>query len=104
MKEIGGYIELDTYTLPMLHENAIKLNCGRNALAYLIEGKGIKKIAMPKFMCDACNVVLRKYSVIVRYYSIQDLILNQWILIWKMMNGCIWLIIMDKFRMFISVI
>ncbi|VYT31296.1 Uncharacterised protein [uncultured Blautia sp.] len=70
MKEIGGYIELDTYTLPMLHENAIKLNCGRNALAYLIEGKGIKKIAMPKFMCDACNVVLRKYSVIVRYYSI----------------------------------
>lgn len=39
MKEIGGYIELDTYTGSMLHEDGIKLNCGRNALAYLIKAK-----------------------------------------------------------------
>lgn len=70
MKEIGGYIELDEYKLPMLHENAIKLNCGRNALAYLIIARKIKKIAIPKFMCDSCNEVLKKYSVDVRYYSI----------------------------------
>ena len=35
MKEIGGYIEFDTYHLPMLHDEAIALNCGRNDLAYL---------------------------------------------------------------------
>lgn len=35
MKEIGGYIELDTYTGAMLHEKAIALNCGRGALEYL---------------------------------------------------------------------
>jgi hypothetical protein len=71
VREIGGYIELDKYTLPMLHDNAIKLNCGRNALAYLIETKHIKKIAMPKFMCDSCDKVLDKYGVTARHYSIE---------------------------------
>ena len=58
MKEIGGYIELDTYTGSMLHEDGIKLNCGRNALAYLIKAKEIKKLYMPKLMCDSCDKVL----------------------------------------------
>lgn len=70
MKEIGGYIELDKYRLPMLHSNAIKLNCARNALAYLIEAYSIKKIAMPKFMCDSCECVFQRYNTVVRYYSI----------------------------------
>lgn len=70
MKEIGGYIELDTFTGPMLHEYAVKLNCGRNALAYLLEAKKIKKLWMPKFMCDSCNNVLMKHGVVVQYYSI----------------------------------
>lgn len=70
MREIGGYIELDTYTGSMLHTDGIKLNCGRNALAYLIEAKGIKKIMMPKFMCDSCDKVLGEYGVTVEYYSI----------------------------------
>ena len=43
MKEIGGYLELDTYSLQMLHDGAIALNSGRNCLAYLIKKKNIKK-------------------------------------------------------------
>lgn len=70
VQEIGGYIELDRYALPMLHNEAIKLNCGRNALAYLIETKRINSILMPKFMCDSCNKILKKYDVSVQYYSI----------------------------------
>lgn len=69
-KELGGYIELDTYTYPMLHDDGIKLNCGKNALAYLVETKDIRKIALPKFMCASCSDVLKKYGVAVRYYSI----------------------------------
>lgn len=87
--EIGGYIEFEKYNRPMLHEKAIKLNCGRNALAYLLETKSIKKICMPKFMCDSCDGVLKKYKVSVRYYSIDlnfkpiDLSLaeNEWLYI-----------------------
>ena len=70
MKEIGGYIELDTYTGKMFHDEGIKLNCGRNALAYIIKAKNIKKLWMPKFMCDSCDKVLSDNQVDVEYYSI----------------------------------
>lgn len=70
MKEIGGYIELDSYTGNMLYDDGIKLNCGRNALAYLIKFKNIQKIWMPKFMCDSCDKILKDNHVLVKYYSI----------------------------------
>lgn len=70
MKEIGGYIEFEHYKGKMLHESAIMLNCGRNALAYVIEANNIKKILMPKFMCSSCNKVLLDYNINVRYYKI----------------------------------
>lgn len=70
MREIGGYIELDTYTGKLLHGDGIKLNCGRNALAYLIKSKKIRKIYMPKFMCDSCDKVLNDNGVEVIYYNI----------------------------------
>lgn len=68
--EIGGYIEFEKFNLPMLHEGAIKLNCGRCALEYIIRAKNIKRIFMPKFMCDSCENIFRKLDVKVFYYSI----------------------------------
>lgn len=70
MREIGGYIELEHYNSPMLHDKALGLNCARNALAYILEAKKIRKIAMPYFMCDSCNSVLADYHVVVRKYCI----------------------------------
>lgn len=70
MKEIGGYIELDKYMLPMLHDDAIMLNCGRNALAYLIRARQITKIALPKFLCSSVSDVCHKEGVQVKCYSI----------------------------------
>ncbi len=72
MKEYGGYIELDTYRLPMLHEGAVALNCGRNALAYLIKAKGIKKIKVPYFMCDTVFEVCKKYGAEMSFYHIDE--------------------------------
>ena len=71
-KEYGGYIELDTFSLPMLYDDGIKLNCGRNALAYLIEAKEIKSLYMPYFLCDSCDNILRKYNVQVKNYTIYE--------------------------------
>lgn len=70
MKEIGGYIELDTYHLPMLHEGAIALNCGRNALAYLLRAKKIKRLWIPKFICDSVTGVCEREHVPYTFYSI----------------------------------
>lgn len=72
MKEIGGYIELDTCRHTMLHEDAILLNCGRNALAYLLEAKGIKKLYLPYFLCDSVANVCKKYGVEVVFYHIGE--------------------------------
>lgn len=69
-KEIGGYIELDTYHGKMLYDDALKLNCGRNALQYLIKTKGIKKMYIPKFMCNSNDAVLKKMNIECRYFSI----------------------------------
>lgn len=73
MKEYGGYIELDTYSLPMLHENALALNCGRNCLAYLIEARHIPKILMPYFMCDSVFNVCKKHGVEMSFYHVDEL-------------------------------
>ncbi len=71
MREIGGYLELDTYRLPMLHDGALALNCGRNALAYLILTKNIRKICLPWFLCSSVRQVCEKYGVQIRHYRIQ---------------------------------
>ena len=70
MREIGGYLQLDLYSQPMLHEGAIALNSGRNCLAYLIRKKKIKKIWIPKFLCASVADVCRRENVDVNYYSI----------------------------------
>ncbi len=72
MKEYGGYIELDNYRLPLLHEGAIALNCGRNCLAYLIQARKIKKLLLPFFMCDSVFNVCKKYSVEMQFYHISE--------------------------------
>ena len=71
MREIGGYIELDTYHLPMLHAGAIALNCGRNALAYLFQSRKIRKLKVPYFLCDSVFQVCSREGVEKSYYHIE---------------------------------
>lgn len=70
MREIGGYIEFEHYQGKMLHEEAIALNCGRNALAYLIKARRIQKIALPYFMCDSVINLCKHLKVKIHYYHI----------------------------------
>ncbi|MCI9441909.1 MAG: hypothetical protein HFH15_11895 [Ruminococcus sp.] len=81
MNEIGGYMELEYYHLPMLHEAAIALNCGRNCLAYLLEARKISKIALPYFLCDAVRNVCYLYGVEVRYYHITEEFIPEYIVL-----------------------
>lgn len=70
MKEIGGYIELDTYHLPMLHEGAVALNCGRNALAYLLRARKIRRLRIPGFICSSVTEVCEREKVPFSLYGI----------------------------------
>lgn len=72
MKEIGGYFELNEYNLPMLHDNLLKFNSGRNCLAYLIETKKIKKIYLPYYICDSVIDTCKKYNLDIDYYDLNN--------------------------------
>lgn len=89
MKEIGGYIELDSYDRLMLHEGAIGLNCGRNALALLLIKHCIKRIHVPYYLCESIFEICQKYNVEVNYYHVGERFIpelrgvseNDWILV-----------------------
>ncbi len=68
--EIGGYLELDSYRMSMLHEKAIALNTGRNCLRYLIISKKIKQIIIPFFNCSAIEEICSEYGISIRKYSV----------------------------------
>ena len=70
MREIGGYIELDTYIGKMLYENGILLNSGRNCLLYLAEKKNISRIKLPYFLCDSVYNTCKKAGIEVEFYHI----------------------------------
>lgn len=70
MKEFGGYIELDTYRMPMLHDGALALNCGRNCLAYLIKARRIQRVKVPFFMCDSVFDACKRYGAEISFYHV----------------------------------
>ncbi len=70
MNEYGGYIELETFHGGLFHENAIALNCGRSALAYLCEAKQIRKLYLPRFLCSSVSHLCAKLGIDVEYYPI----------------------------------
>lgn len=72
MKEIGGYIELDTYHGKMLYENGIKLNSAKSCLSYLVKKKRFKKIVLPYYLCDSISDTLNKHGVEIDYYHINE--------------------------------
>ncbi len=70
--EIGGYIEFEHYTRPMLHEGALALNSGRGALAYLIRVKNIRALALPRFLCDSVENLCARKGVRTRFYDVDE--------------------------------
>ena len=67
MREIGGYIELE----------ATKLNCGRNALAYLCEAKKIGKLYLPYLLCSSVPDVCEKLGVPFEFYHVDETFMPQ---------------------------
>ena len=82
MHELGGYIEFEHYSGKALHEEGVALNCGRNCLAYLLEARGIKCIALPYFNCDTVAAVCRKQGVKIRYYHSEQDFLPENLKLW----------------------
>ena len=69
-KEIGGYLELEHFYGEEYHADLLALDCARNALAYLIEARGITTLWIPTFLCSSVPMVAKKYGVDVKTYPI----------------------------------
>lgn len=73
-KEIGGYFGLgDLVNFPYYNDNeCIKLNCARNCLQYLINAKKIKKIFLPRYICDSVYNAISETGCIYEFYEIDE--------------------------------
>ena len=56
-KEIGGFFELESLISHEYYPDGIALNTARNALAYIIRARRLKKIYIPFFLCDTVEKV-----------------------------------------------
>lgn len=69
-REIGGYFELERYSGSHYHVNALRLNCGRGCISYVVEARSIKSIWVPRFVCASVNERLSSLGVNALSYPI----------------------------------
>lgn len=59
-KEIGGYFGLEESFGREYYPDLIGVNSGRNALLYILKAKHIKKLYIPRFLCDSVSMLCRR--------------------------------------------
>lgn len=72
MKEIGSYFEIELPKGNEYHENALKLNSGRNALWYIIKAYYVKRIYLPFYICDSVLEPIKDIKIDYEFYSIDE--------------------------------
>ena len=68
MKEIGGFLEWETYSGAEYHQEALALNSARNALRFLLRARKIRSIWLPRLLCEVIEEACRAENVEIRYY------------------------------------
>ena len=68
--EIGGYFGLEILTHREYYPNLIALNTARNAVAYLIKVKGIKKLYIPTYLCDSIYKMCEREGCAYEFYEV----------------------------------
>lgn len=71
-REIGGYLELEQFSGPTLHEGDVALNCGRSCFEYLVELRGVRTVWLPDFLCSSVPNLCHKVGVAARTYRIGE--------------------------------
>lgn len=73
-KEIGGYFELEEYSGKEYYPELNKVNLGRTALLWLLEGRQYTKIYLPVFLCESvANACIRAGIQTEEYFLDQSL-------------------------------
>jgi hypothetical protein len=67
---IGGYFSLELPWHKEYHEQAIRLNTGRNALEYILRHKSYRRIYLPYYICEVVLEPLRRLGIAHVFYHI----------------------------------
>lgn len=69
-KEIGGYFELEDFGGKEYYPNLYKVNLGRTALRWLLEGRGYTKIYLPVFLCESVTEACEQHEIWISRYQL----------------------------------
>ena len=69
-KEIGGYFELEDFGGKEYYPNLYKVNLGRTALRWLLEGRGYTKIYLPVFLCESVTEACEQHGIRISRYQL----------------------------------
>ena len=69
-KEIGGYFELEDFGGKEYYPNLYKVNLGRTALRWLLEGRGYTKIYLPVFLCESVTEACEQRGIRISRYQL----------------------------------
>lgn len=72
MKALGGYFELELNKRKEYHQDAIRLNTGRNAFEYILLSNSYGKVYLPFFTCDVLLEPLIKNQIEYQFYNIDE--------------------------------
>ena len=67
---IGGYLELELNEGPEYHPDAMKLNTGRNAFEFILQGRSYRKVFLPYYTCDVMLHVIERLGINHQFYHI----------------------------------
>lgn len=72
MSAIGGFFELELSSGKEYHQDAIRLNTGRNAFEYVLLAKNYKKVYLPYYTCSVIMEPINKLGLEYEFYRIDD--------------------------------
>lgn len=70
MDAIGGYFSLEIPQGKEYHQDAIRLNTGRNCLEYILRVRKYRKVYIPYYTCDVVLEPFKKLGIPYEYYHI----------------------------------
>lgn len=71
-KAIGGYFELELPKGKEYHEDALRLNSGKNCLEYILRVRKYSKVYVPYYTCEVVLVPFNNLGVEYEFYHIND--------------------------------
>ncbi len=72
LEEIGGFLELESFSGSAYYPEAVGLNNARNALLYILKARRIHKIYIPCFLCDAVSHMLKRERMAFGFYHVGE--------------------------------